>query len=98
MKDASRHIFDVIAIALSLLLLLSTVPWSSITGNKVKDFNLFEDLMPAGRSKSVAQAVETDPELENFLAEEEALDADNLPSEPLAEVSEEQPQQPLPAR
>lgn len=96
MKDASRHIFDVIAIALSLLLLLSAVPWSSITGNKVKDFNLFEDLMPAGRSKSVAQAVETDPELENFLAEEEALDADNLPSEPLAEVSEEQPQQPLP--
>ena len=97
MKNASRHIFDVVAIALSLLLLLSAVPWSSITGNRVKDFNLFEDLLPSEPSISVTPIEQTDPELENFLAEEEGPAADSLPSEPVAESTEELPIQPLPA-
>lgn len=72
MNDSSRHIFLLAVLSLGLLLLLSLVPWGSLTGNTFKDFNLFEDLMP--REQNVVETpVETLPE-EDFAAEEPAAE------------------------
>lgn len=82
---------------MGLLLILSAVPWSRLTGNRVKDFNLFEDLMPSGRStQSIPQIVDVDPELESFLAEENARNIDDLPAEQTIPEAETPAQQPVP--
>lgn len=94
LKEPSRHLFAVVAIAMGILLALSAVPWSTLTGNRVKDFNLFEDIAPSKQTVSVAPAADIDPELENFLAETEAEALDELPSEPRLE-SEETPETPI---
>ncbi len=72
MNDSSRHIFLLAVLSLGLLLLLSLVPWGSLTGNTIKDFNLFEDLMP--REQNVVEIpVETLP-AEDCAAEEPAAE------------------------
>lgn len=53
MNDSSRHLFVLAALSLGLLVLLSAVPWSRLTGNIIKDFNLFEDLL---ETKTLAEA------------------------------------------
>ena len=62
----------VVGLAMSGLLLLSAVPWSRLTGNMIKDFNLFGQLFPAesadGQNAAGVKA-EIDPELADFLAE-----------------------------
>lgn len=65
MKQASNHLITVISIAMGLLLVLSAVPWSRLTGNVLKDFNLFGDLHPVDMTQlaaSTEQAI-VDPEL-----------------------------------
>lgn len=82
---------------MGLLLLLSAVPWSRLTGNRVKDFNLFEDLIPSVKSSSgVAPTVDVDPELEIFLAEEELRNNDGLPAEQTTPEAETPPREPAP--
>lgn len=73
---------------MGLLLVMSAVPWSRLTGNKVKDFNLFEDLVPSQRPKAAAPTVEVDPEMEDFLAEAENEAAEELPKEENTEIEE----------
>ncbi len=46
MNDSSRHVFLLAFISIGLLVLLSLVPWSGLTGNLLKDFDLFGDLRP----------------------------------------------------
>ncbi len=42
--SSSRHLFVVFGLALAALVMLSAFPWSSLTDNVIKDFDLFEDL------------------------------------------------------
>ena len=80
MKDSSRHIFTVVATSMGILLLLSAVPWSRLTGNRIKDFNLFEDLIPSERTVASAPTVEVDPALASFLAETQTDESEQLPA------------------
>ena len=62
----------VVGLAMSGLLLLSAVPWSRLTGNIIKDFNLFGQLFPEDSSDERPASdvrTEIDPELADFLAE-----------------------------
>lgn len=62
----------VVGLAMSGLLLLSAVPWSRLTGNMIKDFNLFGQLFPEDSSDERPASdvsTEIDPELADFLAE-----------------------------
>ncbi|MDE6157287.1 MAG: hypothetical protein K2F78_03980 [Muribaculaceae bacterium] len=43
---SSRHLIIVIGLATTTLIALSLLPLSDITGNRLKDFDLFEDLFP----------------------------------------------------
>lgn len=45
--SSSRHTFLLLATALSVLLVLSLLPWSGMTGNHIKDFSFFSDLFPS---------------------------------------------------
>lgn len=49
MKKESSALYTIIVVGLSLagLVCLSFVPWSELTNNKIKDFDLFADLHPA---------------------------------------------------
>ena len=77
-----------------LLMALSAVPWSSLTGNRLKDFNLFGDLLPGQTPAPAAPAsVEIDPELESFIAEAEVEKQTELPAEP---VEQSRPEEPAP--
>lgn len=58
--------FFIIAGAIILLLVLSLVPWSEITGNRIKDFNLFADLFPGSVKNSAEETI--DPNLEAAMA------------------------------
>lgn len=69
------------------------VPWSDLTGNRIKDFNLFEDLFPTEK-KIISEAINiVDPELASLLSESEetpaepdstATAADTVPTTPAA--------------
>lgn len=91
LKEPSRHIFAVVSIAMGILVVLSAIPWSRLTGNKVKDFNLFEDLIPSSRNTAAPSQADIDPELESFLAEEEPDEHEEMPSEPQVTEIEETP-------
>lgn len=67
------HPFRAVAIAVTAVALLSLLPWSAITGNFVKDFNLLADVLPPDSTAAVqgASAEIVDPEL--LLAMEEAV-------------------------
>ncbi|MDE6853869.1 MAG: hypothetical protein K2J38_02315 [Muribaculaceae bacterium] len=70
--SSSRHILLVVGLAMSGLLLLSAVPWSRLTGNLIKDFNLFGQLFPSDIGEGLfVEDVKTglDSELDEFLAE-----------------------------
>lgn len=85
----SRHMVIVVFISMGALFLLSAVPWGRITGNRIKDFNLIEDLVPRPKPAVVAEAQPEapaiDPELENFMAEN-AKPVEELPAEPVPEA------------
>jgi len=58
-------------LAFAILLLLQNVPWSALTGDRLKDFNILGDIFPreSSREPVVASAPETDPELLAFIEE-----------------------------
>lgn len=65
--------FIIVGGAVVLLFALSFVPWSKITGNRLKDFNLLGDLF---KTESRVTASETiDPELELAMADVDGDDA-----------------------
>ncbi|MDE6134138.1 MAG: hypothetical protein K2F79_01015 [Muribaculaceae bacterium] len=67
--SSSRHAIALLVVSMSVLLLLSVVPWSALTSNVIKDFNLLEDLFPSlEMNDEIAVPVETDPELKDFIA------------------------------
>lgn len=75
MNDSSaRHIIQLGMIAAVILLLMSALPWSSMTGNRIKDFSFFSDLFPSHveQDVSAAAAVDIDPELLALQSEQES--------------------------
>lgn len=87
---STRHLLIIIGVAFGILLVLSAVPWGNITGNRLKDFNLFEDLMPAEPAVAGLASTNTvvDPELEELMAQNavvpDSLAADTLTIDSLA--------------
>lgn len=67
--SSSRQLIFIITIALGLLMLLSAIPWSNLTGNTLKDFNLLSDLFSNERPVLSTQPVLTS-EIEEVLNEE----------------------------
>lgn len=61
MNESSRHVFLLAFLSIGLLVLLSLVPWSSLTGNVMKDFDLFGDLRPAPLEQVKAPADPAEP-------------------------------------
>lgn len=59
---SSRNPFTAIAIAICALLLLSFLPWSSLTGNFFKDFNILEDICSV-KTQTEGDGEIIDPEL-----------------------------------
>lgn len=72
-KDSSsRHLLTVVSLSFGLLLLSSALPWSKLTNNALKDFNLFEDLFPSdGIAAITTNSSIVDPELEELMAQTE---------------------------
>ena len=70
MNDSStRHILTVIGLAFGILLLLSVLPWSELTGNVIKDFDLFEDIFPKQYKQTTASTQQiSDPELAELMS------------------------------
>ncbi len=66
MNDSSRHIIRLIILSFGMLLLLSAVPWSRLTNNAIKDFDLFEDLFPSEQA-AMNSSIPVDPELQSLL-------------------------------
>lgn len=67
--SSSRQLIFIITIALGLLMLLSAIPWSNLTGNTLKDFNLLSDLFSNERPVLSTQPV-LSSEVEEVLNEE----------------------------
>lgn len=66
----SRNLITIIGLATATLIALSALPLSKLTGNILKDFDLFEDLFPAEYTVVFeSDVVAPDPELSLFLAE-----------------------------
>lgn len=67
--SSSRHTFLLLATALSVLAVLSLLPWSGMTDNLIKDFSFFSDLFPSdsepGLRLTANEAI--DPELVEFM-------------------------------
>lgn len=70
-------------IATAILLLLSALPWSSMTGNRIKDFSFFSDLFPNSKihESSAESAIDIDPELIALQAEQEAAEQEQVEEE-----------------
>ena len=80
--SSSRHVFTVLCLSLGMLILLSSLPWGDLTGNKIKDFNIFEDLFPENKEIKITEETTTDPELENLLSEIENLQSNSSVNQP----------------
>lgn len=78
MNDSSfRHFLIIAVVSLGLLMMLSALPLGQLSGNMIKDFNLFEDLFPERhRTIEKSETVEADPELTALLAEDSETAAD----------------------
>ncbi len=65
----AKYTFKIIATAVLLLVAASAVPWSDITGNKIKDFCLLSELFPQNDPAPASAASPViDPELEELMA------------------------------
>lgn len=67
-QSSSRYTFRLLFTAFVVLLVASALPWSDLTGNKLKDFNLFEDLFPSENEVASTLIPIVDPELEELMA------------------------------
>lgn len=76
--QSSRYLLTILGVSMGMLLLLSALPWSSLTGNILKDFDLLGDLFGTSASTSTAgttmQSSIVDPELDELLAQNGGTD------------------------
>lgn len=79
--SSSRHLFSVFGLALAVLLMLSAMPWSSLTGNVIKDFNLFEELFTSDSDDTLIEDVP-------FVTEVTAASVTEIPDAPAADCPE----------
>lgn len=86
MKYSSVHSVLVVLIALGILYGLSRVDWSTHTGNRIKNFDLFEDLFPNAESQVASEPIADQPALDPellALEDEATLDSITTPDLPL---------------
>lgn len=69
--------FLIILIAVVILVGLSFVPWSKLTGGYIKDFNLIGDLIKGGDDAPVTAQEQIDPELQAAEAEANTISLEN---------------------
>lgn len=81
MNDSStRHTVTLVVTALGLLMLASALPWSRLTDNRLKDFNLLSDILPrADDALGAAVSLAVDPELEALIGIDSDLPAAETP-------------------
>lgn len=84
--SSSRHLIIVISVASVMLIVLSALPLGDLTGNVLKDFDLFEDLVSERKQQQNEVQLTVDPDLDDALAE--------LARETSSETSPQQPQIP----
>ncbi len=70
--SSSKYLITLICLSLGILLLLSAVPWSTLTDNRIKDFNLFEDLLPHKKQEQTLAVVPIDTNPVNTCTPDEA--------------------------
>ena len=70
-NDSSpRHLITIAGLTFGMLMLLSVIPWSRLTNNTLKDFNLFSDLFPSeGTAVINTTSSIVDPELEAMMTQ-----------------------------
>ncbi len=78
-SHSPRHLLPTLIISFVLLLLLSLVPWSSITGNFFKDFNLLEDISTV-KTVNTGDGEIIDPELLALIDNEPTEDNKVMPT------------------
>ena len=88
---STRRILLLIFFSMGLLVLLSNVPWSDLTGNYIKDFNLLSDICP--KQKDLKQTAETAvpeiPEDFDMPDEEESIITEDIdPEDPEPAVAD----------
>lgn len=72
-NSSSRHILALVGLSFCILLCMSVLPWSKLTNNTLKDFNLFEDLFPVKSTPTTTTtSAIVDPELEELMAQSNA--------------------------
>lgn len=74
----ARRILLLIVFSMGLLVLLSAVPWSDITGNYIKDFSLFSDVLP--QKKEAKFIAETTTPAEPDIDATDMEEIGNLPT------------------
>lgn len=75
--SSSRQLILIFTIALGLLMILSVVPWSSLTGNTLKDFSLLSDLISTERPV-LAVTPPLTTEIDEILKEEDLEQSDTI--------------------
>lgn len=71
--SSPRYIVTLVGIAFAMLLILSAIPWTDLTGNVIKDFNLFEDLFPSEKKVASNAPEIVDPELADLMAQADEI-------------------------
>ena len=61
--SSSKYLLSLVGLSFGLLILLSAIPWSDITNNTIKDFNLFEDVLPSRPVMAASDPLPLDLEL-----------------------------------
>lgn len=66
--SSSRQMLLLIVLSMGMLVLLSAVPWSDLTGNYIKDFNLFGDVFPQKKATDniAMTAIPSDPGIDGL--------------------------------
>lgn len=86
--SSSKYLITLIGLSLGILLLLSAVPWSTLTDNKIKDFNLFEDLLPHKQQEQTLAVVPIDTDPANTVTPDDAANESSDGNSPTAAAAD----------